>query len=86
VLTKNAQNERIGDRRRVFDFVSKTESVIRTSTKKKFTQPPTLVDTEASTGSKVMLPHWGDIFNKIDQEDYLEFTPHSDPDINILDN
>jgi hypothetical protein len=32
-----------------------------------------------------MLPHWGDIFNKINQEDYPEFTPHSDPDVRILD-
>jgi hypothetical protein len=63
----------------------KMESVIRTSTKKQFTQPPAFGDTEASTRSKVMLPHWGDIFNKINQEDYPEFTPHSDPDVRILD-
>jgi hypothetical protein len=52
---------------------------------KQFTQPPTFGDTEASTGSKVMLPHWGDLFNKINQEDYPEFTPHNDPDVRILD-
>jgi hypothetical protein len=67
------------------DFVSKTELVIHTSTKNKFTQPSTFGDTEVSTGSKVMLPHWGDLFNKINQEYYLEFTPHNNPDVRILD-
>jgi hypothetical protein len=66
-------------------FVSKTDLVIRTSTKKQFTEPLAFGDTEASTRSKVMLPRWGGIFKKINQEDYPEFTPHSDPDVMILD-
>jgi hypothetical protein len=70
---------------RELDFVSKMESIIHTSTKKEFTQPLTFGDTEASTGSKVVLPHWGDLYRKISQEDYLEFTPHNNLDVRILD-
>jgi hypothetical protein len=70
---------------RELDFSSKEEPVIRTSTKKEFSQPPTFGDTEASTGSKVVLPHWGDLFNRINQEDYPDFIPHSDPDVRMLD-
>lgn len=50
---------------RVLDFSSKTKSVIRTSTKKQFTQPLTFGDTEATTWSKVVLPHWGDLYKNI---------------------
>jgi len=32
-----------------------------------------------------MLPHWGDLYNKISQEDYPKFTPHSNTDIRLLD-
>jgi hypothetical protein len=35
------------------------EPVIKTMMKKIFTQPPAFGDTEASTGSKETLPHWG---------------------------
>jgi hypothetical protein len=42
-------------------------------------------DIEESTGSKVMLPHWGDIFNKINEEYCSDFTPHNDFDIRALD-
>jgi hypothetical protein len=66
---------------RELDFVSKTKLVILTYTKKQFTQPLTFGDTKASTGSKVVLPHWGDLYSKISQEDYPEFTTHSNLDI-----
>jgi hypothetical protein len=66
---------------RELDFTSKTESVIHTSTKKQFIQPPAFSDTEATTWSKVVLPHWGDLYNKISQEDYPEFMPHNNPDV-----
>jgi hypothetical protein len=48
---------------RELDFASKTESVIRTSTKKQFIQPSAFSDTEATTGSKVVLSHWVDLYN-----------------------
>jgi hypothetical protein len=55
---------------RQLEFATKVESVIRTSTKKEFTQPPAFGDTEASTGPNIMLPQWGDLFNKINREYY----------------
>ena len=55
------------------------------STKRDFSQPPTLGDTEERIGSKMVLPKWGDLFNEIKWEDYLEFIPHSDPKIRMLD-
>jgi hypothetical protein len=44
------------------------ELVIRTSTKKVFTQPSAFGDMEASTGTKVVLLHWGELFKKISWE------------------
>jgi hypothetical protein len=70
---------------RQLEFVTKVESIIRTSTNKAFAQPPAFGDTEASTGSKIMLPQWGDFFNWINWEDYPEFIPHNDPDVRMLD-
>jgi hypothetical protein len=32
-----------------------------------------------------VLPHWGDLFNKIRREEYPEYIPHSDPDMRVLD-
>jgi hypothetical protein len=42
-------------------------------------------DTEVRTVYKLILPHWGDLFSKINQEYYLEFIPHTDLDIRMLD-
>jgi hypothetical protein len=70
---------------RDLDFSSKAEPIIFTSTKKEFSQPPTFGDTKESTGSKVVLPHWGDLFNRINQEDYPYFIPQRNPDVNMLD-
>jgi hypothetical protein len=70
---------------RQLEFSTKVEPVIRTSTKKEFSQPPAFGDTEVSTGSKIMLPQWGDLFNRINREDYPEFIPHNDPDVRMLD-
>ena len=67
------------------DFISKSESFILTFTRKQFTQPPTFMDTEVSTGSKAMLPHWVGLFKKMNQEDYRDFTPNNDLDVRILD-
>jgi hypothetical protein len=67
------------------DFVSRTKSVICTATKKQFSQPLAFDYTKERIGSKVVLPHWGDLYRKISQEDYLEFTPHNNPNVRILD-
>jgi hypothetical protein len=79
-------------RRRLFpaaakqlEFSPRPEPVIRTSTKKVFTQPPAFGDTEANTGTKVVLPHWGELFKKISREEFPEYIPHSDPDMRKLD-
>jgi hypothetical protein len=50
------------------EFSLRPELVIRTSTKNIFTQPPDFGNTEASTGGKVVLPHWGELFKKISWE------------------
>jgi hypothetical protein len=67
------------------EFSPRLEPVIRTSTKKVFTQPPAFGDTEASTGTKAVLPHWGELFKKISREEFPEYIPHNDPDMRKLD-
>jgi hypothetical protein len=46
---------------RQLENTPRAKPVIRTSTKKDFTQPPTFGDTESSTESKVIIPQWGDL-------------------------
>ena len=58
------------DTARQLEFSPRVDPIIKTSTKKAFSQPPTFGDTEASTGSKIILPQWGHLFNRINQEDY----------------
>jgi hypothetical protein len=70
---------------RQLEYAPRAEPVIRTSTRKAFSQPPAFGDIEGSTGSKVMLPQWGDLFNRITQEEYPEYIPHNDPDVRALD-
>jgi hypothetical protein len=67
------------------EFSPRPEPVIKTSTKKVFTQPLAFGDTEASTGTKAVLPHWGELFKKISREEFPEYIPHSDPDVRALD-
>jgi hypothetical protein len=67
------------------EFSPRPEPVIKTSTKKAFIQPPAFRDTEASTGTKTTLPHWGELFKKISWEEFPEYIPHSDPDVRALD-
>jgi hypothetical protein len=67
------------------EFAPRLEPIIRTSTKKVFTQPLAFGDTEASTRTKVVLPHWGELFNKISWEEFSEYIMHSDPDMRKLD-
>jgi hypothetical protein len=67
------------------EYTLRPEPVIKTTTKKVFIQPLAFGDTEASTGSKMALPHWGELFNKISREEYPEYIPHSDPDVRALD-
>jgi hypothetical protein len=70
---------------RQIDFSTKVEPVFYTSTKRVLSHPPAFGDTEASTGSKIVLRQWGHFFNRINWEYYLEFIPHSDPDVRMLD-
>jgi hypothetical protein len=70
---------------RKLEFSHRAESVIKTLTNKKFIQPPIFSDTEATTGSKLIIPKWGDLFNRINQEYYSEFIPHEDSDVRVLD-
>jgi hypothetical protein len=67
------------------EFSPRPEPVIRTSTKKVFTQTTTFGDTEENTGTKVVLPHWGELFKKINREEFLEYISHNDPDMRKLD-
>jgi hypothetical protein len=53
-------------------------------TKKVFIQLLAFGDIEASTGSNMALPHWGELFHKIYQEEYPEYIPRSDPDVRAL--
>jgi hypothetical protein len=70
---------------RQLEYAPRVEPVIKTSMKKAFIQPPTFGNMEATTGSKIILPQWGDLFNIINQEDYLKCIPHNDPDVRALD-
>jgi hypothetical protein len=70
---------------RQLEYASKAVPVIKTSTKKSVSQPPAFGDTEASIGSKVMLPQWGNLFNRISREEYPEYIPHNDLNIRTLD-
>jgi hypothetical protein len=70
---------------RQLDYTPRQEPVIKTATKKVFIHPPAFGDIEASTRSKVALPQWGDLFNRISREEYLEDIPHSDLDVRELD-
>jgi hypothetical protein len=67
------------------EYVPRPEPVIKTTMKKVFIQAPAFGNTEASTGSKMALPHWGEIFNKISREEYPKYVPHSDSDVRALD-
>jgi hypothetical protein len=67
------------------EYTPRPNPVIKTSTKKAFIQPPAFGDIEASTGTKVTLPHWGELFKKISWEEYPEYIPHSDPNVRELD-
>jgi hypothetical protein len=67
------------------EYTLRLEPVIKKKMKKVFIQPRAFGYIEASTRSKMALPHWGEIFNKISQEEYPEYVPHSDPYVRALD-
>jgi hypothetical protein len=69
---------------RQLEYTPRAEPVIKIETKKDFVQPLTFGDTKAITISKVALPQWGDIFNRINQEEYPEYIPHNYPYIRTL--
>jgi hypothetical protein len=70
---------------RQLGYVPRTDLIVKTTKKKVFIQPLTFGDTEASTESKLSLPQWGDLFNRISREEKLEYVPCSDPDVRALD-
>jgi hypothetical protein len=67
------------------EFYPRLEPVIRTSTKKVFTQPLTFRDMEESIGTNTTLHHWGELFKKISWQEFLEYIPYNDPDMRKLD-
>jgi hypothetical protein len=67
------------------EFTPKLVPVIKTSTKKVFSQPPAFGDTEENIGTKTVFPCWEELFKKIKWEEFPEYTPHSDPDTRKLD-
>jgi len=67
------------------EFSPRSELVIRKSTKKDFTQPTTFGDTEENIEGKAVLPHWGEFFKKISQEEFPEYISHNDPSMRNLD-
>jgi hypothetical protein len=67
-----------------FEYAPRAKPIIKTSIKKSFVQPPVFSDMEANIGSKLMLPQWGDLFNRISQEEYPECIPHNDLDVRVL--
>jgi hypothetical protein len=71
---------------RQLEYVPRLKPVIKTTTKKVLIQPSAFGDTEERNGSKVSLPQWGDLFNMIIREEYLEYVPHNESDIRALNN
>jgi hypothetical protein len=53
---------------RQLEYAPRVEPIITTSTKKYFTQPLAFSNTEERIGSKLIVPQWGDLFNRISQE------------------
>ena len=66
------------------EFTLRPKPVIKTYTKKVFTQPSSFGDTEACTRTKETLPHWRERLKNIIQEEFLEYIPHSDLDMRNL--
>jgi hypothetical protein len=67
------------------EYALRLEHVIKTKTRKVFIDPPAFGYTKERIRSKIVLPHWGDLFNKIIQEEYPEYVPHDDPRVRDLD-
>jgi hypothetical protein len=72
--------------RKQLEFSHRAEPVIKTLTKNAFVQPPTFGDTKETTGLKIILPQWGDLFNRLNLECCPELVPHNDRDVRALDN
>jgi hypothetical protein len=63
----------------------KVEPVIKMSQKNPSAPPPLYRDTDTSTTTKVPMPTWLELYNKIHNDDFPEFTLHSDPEVRVLD-
>jgi len=70
---------------RQLEYSPRVDTTIKTSMKKDFIQPLVFDDIEETTRSKIILPQWGDIFNRIKSEDYPKFIPHSNSDVRVLE-
>jgi hypothetical protein len=70
---------------RQLEYIPRPEPIIKKTTKKVFIQPLAFGNTKASTRSKVTLPRWGDLINRISIEEYPEYIPHNDPNVRALD-
>jgi hypothetical protein len=69
---------------RQVEYTPREELVIKTSTKKDFVQPLIFGDIEVGTRSKLMLPQWVNLFNRIIREEYPKYIPHNDLDVRAL--
>jgi hypothetical protein len=65
-------------------YIPMQDPVIKKIMKRVFNHPLAFGDIEERIGSKIVLPQWGDIFNRISREEYLEYVPHSDPNVRAL--
>jgi hypothetical protein len=71
---------------KALEFSPKTEPMIKMSQKKSANPPPLYKDTNVSTTSKVLMPTWINLYNKIHYDEFPEFTPYSDSEVRVLDN
>jgi len=79
--TSKAKNVKVGES----ESTPKVESMIKMSQKKPPAPPPLYRDTDMGTTSKVPFPTWTELYNKTYNDDFPEFTPHSDLEARVLD-
>jgi hypothetical protein len=63
---------------RQLEFAPNPMPVIKTTTKKDFVQPSTFGDTEVNIGTTKVFPPLEEIYRKIKQDEFPEYTPHND--------
>jgi hypothetical protein len=70
---------------RQLEFSPNPVPFIKTTTKKAFVQPRAFGDIEANIRTKTIFPHWEELFKKIKQEEFPEYTSHNNRDTRKLD-